>query len=240
VTSLSNGDEFAYDANGNMVTREQGGLTWTHTFDAQNRLVGVDDGTTTTTYVYDGGGNRVKRLVDDGETVTTTIYVASMEIVLIDGNEDHRTLYYYAGGAFRIIGGDNAGLYFGHSDHLGSMAVLSDANGIKVEGGEIVFAPFGEVRLGEWTDLTDVGFTGQRHDRSTGGLVFYQSRYYLPELKRFVSADSIIPGMADPQAFNRYSYVANNPVRYKDPDGHATCPPGMSPEECVHGYFIEK
>lgn len=29
-----------------------------------------------------------------------------------------------------------------------------------------------------------------------------------------------MPRPADPQAFNRYSYVRNNPLRYTDPDGH--------------------
>jgi hypothetical protein len=29
-----------------------------------------------------------------------------------------------------------------------------------------------------------------------------------------------VPGAANPQSWNRYSYVANNPVRYSDPSGH--------------------
>jgi hypothetical protein len=66
-------------------------------------------------------------------------------------------VYYGAGGAFRIIGGDSAGLYFRHSDHLGSTSVLSDADGLRVEGSEVVYAPFGEVRIGEQTEVTDFG-----------------------------------------------------------------------------------
>jgi hypothetical protein len=38
------------------------------------------------------------------------------------------------GGAFRIIGGEDAGLYYGHTDHLGSTSVVSDANGAKLAG----------------------------------------------------------------------------------------------------------
>ena len=50
------------------------------------------------------------------------------------------------GGAFRVIGGSNAGLYFRHGDHLGSTTVLSDSSGVKVTDSEVVYAPFGEIR----------------------------------------------------------------------------------------------
>jgi hypothetical protein len=35
-----------------------------------------------------------------------------------------------------------------------------------------------------------------------------------------VQADTIVPSPADPQSFNRYSYVRNNPLLYRDPSGH--------------------
>jgi len=37
---------------------------------------------------------------------------------------------------------------------------------------------------------------------------------------RFVSADSIVPQVENPQAWNRYSYTVNNPLKYTDPSGH--------------------
>jgi RHS repeat-associated protein len=65
---------------------------------------------------------------------------------------------------------------------------------------------------------TDVGFTGQRLDESTG-LMFYQARYYDPLTARFISADTIVPDPGNPQDFNRYTYVRNNPLGYTDPTG---------------------
>jgi len=47
---------------------------------------------------------------------------------------------------------------------------------------------------------------------------------YSPFLGRFISPDSVVPGAADPQNFNRYSYTRNNPLRYTDPSGHCTVP----------------
>jgi hypothetical protein len=35
-----------------------------------------------------------------------------------------------------------------------------------------------------------------------------------------LSPDTIVSGAANPQAFNRYSYTLNNPLRYTDPSGH--------------------
>ena len=48
----------------------------------------------------------------------------------------------------------------------------------------------------------------------------YKARFYSPALGRFVQPDSIIPDQSNPQSWNRFSYVLNNPVRYTDPTGH--------------------
>jgi hypothetical protein len=43
---------------------------------------------------------------------------------------------------------------------------------------------------------------------------------YQPYLTRFIQADTIIPSIANPQTWNRYAYVNNNPVKNNDPSGH--------------------
>ncbi len=51
----------------------------------------------------------------------------------------------------------------------------------------------------------------------------YHARFYDPRVGRFVSADTVVAEPSNPQAWNRYAYVLNTPIRYDDPSGH--CPP---------------
>lgn len=63
------------------------------------------------------------------------------------------------------------------------------------------------------------GFTSHEHIKELG-LVNMNARLYDPVIGRFVSADSVIPDASDPLAYNRYIYVKNNPMMYRDPTGH--------------------
>ena len=61
--------------------------------------------------------------------------------------------------------------------------------------------------------------------------MFYNARYYDPALRRFISADTIVPDPGNPQDLNRYTYVGNNPTTHNDPSGH--CPPNAGCYEHV-------
>lgn len=66
-------------------------------------------------------------------------------------------------------------------------------------------------------------YTGQTHDAVIAGIYYYGARYYDPALGRFLQADTIVPNPQNSQSLNRYSYAANNPLRYSDPTGHRAC-----------------
>jgi RHS repeat-associated protein len=51
------------------------------------------------------------------------------------------------------------------------------------------------------------------------GLDFFGARYYSGAQGRFVSPDPGAYKLENPQTFNRYSYVNNNPLKYVDPSG---------------------
>ncbi len=68
---------------------------------------------------------------------------------------------------------------------------------------------------------TDFGYTGQR-DLPDLGLMDYKARFYDDALARFTQPDTIVLNIEDPQDWNRYSYVRNDPVYFTDPSGHCT------------------
>ena len=108
-----------------------------------------------------------------------------------------------------------------HGDHLGSVSLTNNAAGQLVS--EQRYKPYGEVRWSSGAGMpTDFTFTSQRAGpvNYVGSLTDFVARYYSPALGRFVSADTIVPGAGNPQAFNRYAYTLNSPVGYVDPSGH--------------------
>ncbi len=83
--------------------------------------------------------------------------------------------------------------------------------------------PFGETRYVNGSTPTDRRFTGQREETGLGSLYDYGARFYSPYLNRWLSPDTIVPDLVNPQSLNRYSYGLNNPVKYQDPSGHRPC-----------------
>ncbi|RMG69629.1 MAG: RHS repeat-associated core domain-containing protein, partial [Chloroflexi bacterium] len=111
----------------------------------------------------------------------------------------------------------NNGLHHLYTDHLGSVSAIRQANGA-VQATR--YLPFGGYRAGSGpNELTDHAYTSQRENMDIG-LYYYNGRYYAPTLARFLSPDTIVPDPANPQSFNRYSYVLNSPLILTDPTGH--------------------
>ena len=63
-------------------------------------------------------------------------------------------------------------------------------------------------------------YRGYYYDVETG-FYYVSSRYYDPEVGRFLNADSEISGVGgDIRGYNLYAYCMNNPVNMSDPDGN--------------------
>ncbi|MCB8953931.1 MAG: RHS repeat-associated core domain-containing protein [Ardenticatenales bacterium] len=146
-----------------------------------------------------------------------------------------RSVYFLGGQAIavrQVVEGGPTNTLHLHTDHLGSTSIMSyNGGGGVVASSTARYLPFGDYRIAPTQTYTDRGFTGQKHNDGLG-LIYYNARYYLPGVGRFVNADTIVPDAGIPQSFNRYSYGYNNPVKYSDPTGH------LSVDE-INAYFGE-
>jgi RHS repeat-associated protein len=208
---------FGYDCNGNMTSRTIGGTTRSLTYNADNLLHQIKQGSTVlATYTYDGDGTLVKK-VAGGQT---TVYVGPHYEKNLSTGEV--TKYYSLDGQ-RVAMREGSTLTYLHSDHLGSASLATNSSGGMIS--EMRYYPYGATRWTYGTMPTDRRFTGQREE--TGfGLYDYVARRYDPVLGRFIQADSVVPEPGNPQSLNRYTYVLGNPLRYTDPTGHWYYDPG--------------
>ena len=58
---------------------------------------------------------------------------------------------------------------------------------------------------------------------TNSGLIYYGARHYNPKLERFMSVDPVCRNIFNPQSFNCYPYVLNNPFSFTDPNGESPC-----------------
>lgn len=125
-------------------------------------------------------------------------------------------------GAPSVPGAESEKRYYYHSNHLGSVNVVTDEQGKVVERRD--YKPYGD-RFG-WTGPQSgprellMTFDGQRYDDATG-LHYFGARHYDAELGRFLTADTQVPDPMNPKTLHRYAFAGGNPIRYIDPTGHS-------------------
>ena len=116
------------------------------------------------------------------------------------------------------------------TDQLGTPRMIADKTGNLTGISRHDYLPFGEelyagsggrtAGQGYGDDNVRQQFTGYERDNETG-LDFAQARYYSSPQGRFTSVDPLpaSSSVSNPQSFNRYSYVYNNPMNATDPSG---------------------
>ena len=214
-----------YDANANLTF--DGVLTYT--YNPQNRLTLVQNGTTqVATYVYDGVDRRVTKTV--GSTVTNFLNDGEDEIAeygptgtvlrrFVPGRAINDPIAYdnCVGATAPNCTGTVTVEYF-HSDHHGSVVAMSAASGSQL--GNPSEGPFTYDAYGvSPSTMTGVPFryVGMYYDAETG-LYYDRARYYCPACGRFMQTDPV--GYKDD--IDLYTYVGNDPTDRTDPSGK--CP----------------
>lgn len=210
---------YAYDGNGNqtkVTVTEPGDVIneSEYTFDGFNQLKVAKSQESTTTSKYDAFGMRVEKTVDkvttkyyyNGQSVLLEVRSDGVENCNVQGvnliarkaNRDSDTLYY---------------LYNGHAD----VVKIVDGTGNKVN--EYDYDIFGNILYQQESKPNPYKYSGYYYDDDTG-YYYLRSRYYDPQIARFISEDTVTGQYNDPLSLNLYTYCQNDPITYDDPNGH--------------------
>jgi RHS repeat-associated protein len=231
VTSL------VYDANGRLIRKAHGGTTWRYAYNGRQQLVSIHcNGQVVARYRYDFQGRRIGRQV--GGALTLYHYDEMHRLrALTHADGAPSVVFTYDSGqtvvhCFQAQG--DVHTYRLHTDHLGSTRRITDAASQVIWQGE--YTPFGQLR-GAPPAFPCPLFVGQLWDPESG-FYYCQSRYYDPQVGRFITPDAWTHGPDDarlvgqgetcvtpifwltqPGLAHPYVYSLNNPLTHRDPLG---------------------
>jgi RHS repeat-associated protein len=236
---------YGYDANGNATSRQGSAIAWaSYNYPTS---ISAGSGSTAENVAFDYGPDRQRWLQSytGNGTTESTYYVGSLFEVVTSGGSTNYRHYVRAGSEpvavySRTTSGTNTWDYI-QSDHEGSVAAITSSSGSPVV--DESFTPFGNRRNpATWSgaasnsDLTTAagitreGYTFQTQLGLWMGMNHMKGRVQDSLTGRFLSADPKIPDPINPQDYNRYSYVDNNPLSLTDPTGFDSNGPDVGPD----------
>ncbi|MEC7262380.1 MAG: RHS repeat-associated core domain-containing protein, partial [Bacteroidota bacterium] len=213
--------EYTYDANGNMLTDANKGITGI-TYNHLNLPTAITTAQGTISYIYDAAGTKLQKTVGSAVTQYAGNYIYQ------DGNLEffsHPEGYVYPDG--------NGGYdyVYQYKDHLGNIRLsYTDGNGNgTVESAEIVeennYYPFGLKHKGYNNVTSSYGnsvankwkFGGKEYEDDLGkNTVAYEWRDYDPAIGRFGKIDRFAEKYG---SLSPYAFTKNNPMRYREMAG---------------------
>jgi len=218
-----NGQAITYDEIGNPTSYKGNTLYWT-----RGRL--LDAYGNKACYTYNSAGIRVEKCVNG----VPTKYVVVGSTIISETTNGVATVYYYS--ADGVIGFNRGGVdYFYRKNIQGDIIAILDDSGNVIA--KYVYDAWGNHKIFDANNnlifdsanpttsthiacINPYRYRGYYFDIETG-LYYLQSRYYDPQVGRFLNADSIdYLAPENIQGLNLYSYCQNNPVMYVDLNGH--------------------
>jgi RHS repeat-associated protein len=211
------GVSVSYDANGNLLTDNLNSYTWDPFW---GNMLTVNNGSAVVTSTYDALGRMVEN--NAGGTYTEFVYgPTGVKLATVNGTTLIKAFVALPGGAKAIYNSSGTLAYYRHSDWLGTSRLTSTQ--ARALYSSTAYAPFGEQYA--TSGSADASFTGQDQD-TVSNLYDFPARRQSPSQGRWISPDPAGRGavtLANPQSWNRYSYVLNNPLALTDPTGMKWC-----------------
>ena len=208
LTSYNN-QSISYDAMGNPTSYLGSTLTW-----EGKQLTGVG----TTTYAYDENGLRTQKTVSG--TTTNYHYNGSVLMSLVQGGNTLLFSYDAQGRAAAVS--FNGTYYYYIRNGQGDVIKLIDNSGATVV--EYSYDTWGKQLSCTGSLASTLGvlnpfrYRGYVYDEETQWY-YLQSRYYNPDVGRFISADILLSTGQGVIGHNTYAYCLNNPVNMGDSSG---------------------
>ncbi len=208
-------DGYSYDAAGNLLTDG----THSYTYDAENRLIQVDGGSTAT-YTYDAGGNRVSKTAG-GVSVDHLYDILGDRVVAeVTPSGSWNRGEVYVGGR-HLATYANGTTYFVHPDWLGTERVHSNVGGATYQ--TCTSLTFGDWQSCSASDAGPTHFAGYERDAEVG-LDKTWARKYSSQFGHWTTPDPLGGDISNPQSLNHYPYVGNDPTNAVDPPGMLIIP----------------
>ena len=238
ITALSNGS-MSFDANGSSLAKTEENVSWSYSWNYENRLSHWQQGQKTVDYSYDGQNNRLAS-VHNGAATRYVLDVASPLVNVLaetdaDGNITARNIY----GLGLIARVNEQGTHYYHFNSLGSTIALSDENGIVTD--KYAYGPFGQLANRAGDTENPFTFVGQYGLMDEGaGLYYVRARYYDSSVGRFLNRDSFLGDELEPGSLHRYAYVQNNPLGFVDVSGLSVSETGKNLLLTILGETIQE
>src|ERR1035438_6329541 len=204
---------FSYDGMGNVILDNLG---YHYTYDVYGRPITAAGVATT----FDAFGRALEQ--NRSGSYTEVVYAPSgQKFAFMNGQTLIKYIDPMVAGMAAVHTGPNGTPpntgYFQHADWLGSSRLAHDSSGNVIY--DRAYAPFGETYAE--TATTNRDFTGQTEDTTPGLYDFLfrqqsqsQGRWLVPDPAGLAAVD-----ITNPQSWNRYAYVMNNPLSNIDPKG---------------------
>jgi RHS repeat-associated protein len=194
--------------------------THQYTWDAEGDMLTIDNGISSgVCLTYDALGRMVEQGTGTSCSTHTQIVYApgGVKLALMSGQTLQKAFVPLTGGATAAYNASGL-LYFRHADWSGSSRLSSKPN--RTLWYDTAYAPYGENYAGKTGSggAVDLNFTGQNQDTASW-LYDFLFREYNPTQGRWMSPDpagfaAVDP--ANPQSWNRYGYVMNDPSNAVD------------------------
>jgi RHS repeat-associated protein len=219
-----NGTNYTYDPNGNLTS--DGNKTFE--YDNANRLITVKDntGNIIASFTYDSTGMR-KTMTTSAGTITFHYDDNRNVIYETDGSNTIVASYTYKENQPISMTRGGTTYYYQLNGH-GDVISLTNSSGSVVATYE--YDVFGNIVKETGTINNPYRYAGYRYDKETG-LYYLQSRYYKPDLGRFLTLDAYSGDADVPLTQNGYLYAENSPSMNSDPDGNFSIPSTTTAEK---------